>query len=392
MFGLGKHGPDGKYAVILDVGSASAGAAIVVSDAVTDENPIIYSHREWAVIKDASTENPTRFIEEAILRLFLVLGNEGIKVLRQYDSRAKITDVHAAISAPWAHTITQQAEYEDDEPFTISNKIIESLVETAKTESIESSETSDFLKKEGLEVITNQTLHITANGYTVKDPRNLEAKKIYISHSSGLAASKIVATIKENQEKIFPDTNLTLNTFMLSFYDNIRDLFPNMTEACLVDITGEATEIAVIRNTEMVKVSHALIGIQTLTRMLEEKLKMPVATVKTLMMSGGLELDDKQKMLVDSVFEEYIEEISNLFTSLGDILTVPKNIYLHTDRQTEPFFVPHIMKAARRSTGGSHTVIPITKQLFDQKNVADTAIMLSSFLFHKLHKHGTLAK
>lgn len=392
MFGIGRHGPDGKYAIVLDIGSASAAGAIVASDTITDVNPVIFSHREWAVIKDADAENPTRFIEEAILRIFLVLNSQGLTALRSYDKHANISYIQVAISAPWAHTVTQQAEYEGEEPFTITNKLVESLVETAKTETMNSDDTTAFLKKQGLEVITDQTLHMTANGYTIKHPEGLEAKKLYISHSSGLASSSIIEAVKEHTEKTFSGARISLNTFILAYYTGIRDLFPNMTDACLVDITGEATEIGVVRNTELTRVSHSLIGIQTLSRMLADSLKMPEGTARSLLFSGGLDLNEKQKIVAESVFDEYKEEIANLFKSLGDNLSVPKNIYLHTDRVTEEFFRPMIKRAAERATGGTHTVIPVTASLFEQKNVNDTAILFSSYLFHKLHKQGTLTK
>ncbi len=392
MFGLGRHGPDGKYAIVLDIGSASAGAAIVASDAITDENPIIFSHREWAVIKDADTDNPTRFIEEAILRAFLVLDSKGLKELKEYDKRARISHIQVALSAPWAHTVTQQAEYEDEEPFTITTKLVESLIETSKTESIENTDTTAFLKKQGLETITDQTLHITANGYTIKEPIGMTANKIYVSHSTGLASTRILNSIKEHKEKTFPGAKLTLNTFMLAFYTGVRDLYPDMNEACLVDITGEATEIGVVRNTELTRVSHSLIGIQTLSRMLADALDIPEGTARSLLLSGGLDLNERQTIVAESVFEEYREEIANLFTSLGDVLTVPKNVYLHTDRVTEEFFRPIIKRAAERATGGTHTILPVTANLFEQKNVNDTAILFSSYLFHKLHKQGTLTK
>ena len=392
MFGLGKHGPDGKYAIILDIGSASVAAAIVASDSVTKENPVLYSHREWAVIKDASTENPTRFIEEAILRLFLVLGNTGGAALKKYDPSARISYIQTSISAPWAHTITQQTEYENEETFKITDKLISNLVKDAQKQSMDNLKTTEFLKREGLEIITNKTLHMTANGYTIKDPRNLETNKLYISHSSGIASSKIVAAIKKHAEEVFPEAQLLLNTFLLTYYTAIRDIFPETAEMTLIDITGEATEVGIVRNEELTKVAHSLIGSQTLIRILSAKLKVPIATAKAFLQDNAPNMTDKQKIVAESVFEEYVEEVSNLLKSMGDILTVPSTMYLHTDKYSENFFKKYIAKASARATGGIHTVIPITKKILPEIETEDTAILLSSFVFHSLHEQGTLAK
>ena len=317
MFGLGKHGPDGKYAIILDIGSASVAAAIVASDSVTKENPVLYSHREWAVIKDASTENPTRFIEEAILRLFLVLGSTGGAALKKYDPSARISYIQTSISAPWAHTITQQTEYENEETFKITDKLISNLVKDAQKQSMDNLKTTEFLKREGLEIITNKTLPMTANGYTIKDPRNLETNKLYISHSSGIASSKIVAAIKKHAEEVFPEAQLLLNTFLLTYYTAIRDIFPETAEMTLIDITGEATEVGIVRNEELTKVAHSLIGSQTLIRILSAKLKVPIATAKAFLQDNAPNMTDKQKIVAESVFEEYVEEVSNLLKNVS---------------------------------------------------------------------------
>lgn len=392
MFGLPKHGPDGKYAVVLDIGSASVGAAIVASDAITDENPIIYSKRIQAVIRDASSEKPTRAIEEALMQIFLDLSGPGIQALAAYERGATIGHIQLSISAPWSHTVSQQAEYTEEEVFKVSENLLETLVSEAQKKVDGSFNKATELKNKGLEIISSQTLHTTANGYTITDPRGLETQKVYISHALGIAPSHIMKAVTELRDKIFPGAKIESYTFMLIFYSALRDLFPNRTEACLIDITGEATEIAVVRNHELRKVSHSTIGSQTLTRILVDKLKLPEVSALSVLSNSEIELTKQQKIIADTVIAEYVEELSLLFKSMGDILTIPKPLFIHSDLELELFFESHIKKAAEQATGGTHMIFPVTKHIFETQQNRDSALFLSSFFFHKLHKQGTLAK
>lgn len=390
MFGLGKHGPDGKYAIILDIGSASVGAAIVASDAVTDENPFIYSCREFALLRDANTDNPTHAIEEALMQVFLHLSGEGLKFLSGYDSKAVISHIQTTICAPWAHTISQQAEYTDDKPFRVTNAVIESLVLNAQKAADKSLERASELKDQGLEVITNKTLHITANGYTVADPRGLETEKLYISHAIGIAPTNIMDAVAELRDKIFPSAQLDSYTFMLVFYSALRDMFPNSTEACLIDITGEATEIGVVRNHELTRVKHTTFGHQTIARILNDKLNLPEGMADTIMCGNATELTSKQQIVLDSVVQEYIDELVVMIQSLGTTLTIPKPLFIHCDKRHEEFFIKHVRKAAEAATHITHMTTPITSRLYTKSQSQDTALYLSGYFFHKLHKQNGL--
>lgn len=382
MFGLPKHGPDGRYAALIDIGSASVGGAIVASDEVTNDNPVIFSHREWASVRHSDETHPTRFIEEAILRLFLVLGNDGRKELHRYDSRARISEVRIAISAPWAHTITQQAEYVNDHPFEITQALFDSLVEASRRDSIDENRTVAFLEQEGLEVVSSRVLHVTANGYIVSDPRGLTAQKLYLSSSNGIVPSIFLSVISEHTEEIFPDAIVSADTFMLNFYHVMRDLYPEIVDCCLIDITGEATEVGTVHNYELSKTAHALMGTQTIVRLLADRLGVPESEARHAISSPQVKFDAKQQAMIDSLCSEYEDQVVALLQTLGTKLSLPRPLIIHCDRGEEEFFSKRVTTAFKKVTGSDHTSRCITSALFPDTATTDTSILLSSYLFH----------
>lgn len=117
MLGLGKHGPDGRYGAILDIGSGSVGVAIVASDPLQKNPEIVWSHRERMLLRDTDTiEQSAKHITTALLNTILTLGSEGIRALRQHEKNSSIETMQVTISAPWSYTITKTVSYTHEEP------------------------------------------------------------------------------------------------------------------------------------------------------------------------------------------------------------------------------------------------------------------------------------
>jgi hypothetical protein len=391
MLGLGKHGPDGKYAVIVDIGSGSVGIAIVASDIVTEEYPIIYSDRIPATLGKTTTTLLIKKIEEALFQAFLKLGSDGLKSLASYDRNGRISYLQVTISAPWTHTVSQQAIYEEEVEFKITHSLINQLVASARKKVTTILADNPNLQKEDLQIFSQATLYISANGYNIESPIGLSAQKLYISHAIGLAQKHLLVTLREMRDKVLPNIAIQGHTFMLVYYKIIRHIFPNQSEFCLIDITHEATEIGIVRNYELKKTLHVTIGSQTLLRTIEDKTGIPAKNSTLFLEEHSIEISDAHKLLLESIFAEYGSELSTHFKAAGDILTIPKNIYIHSDIATEKFFLSHVQNAAEKATGGTHLTQSITAHLSKFRKVHDSALFLSAYYFHTLHKQSDLA-
>ena len=394
MLSLGKHGPDGIYGAVVDVGSGSVGVAIVASEPKQSAPEIIWSHRELTNIKDIeSLQAASKDITTAIINAFLELGSKGGKALRKYDPKASITDIQVTISAPWSYTISKTVSFEDKETFKVTTTLFEDLETTAKKEIQAVLDSNEVMKKLGLQVVAESTRNVTANGYLINEPNDQMVTTLSLSHIDAVCEERMITVIEDAKEKVFPRADLRINTFANTFYNTLTHLNPESTEICLVDITAEATELGIVRDSTLQYVTHIPYGTHTLAREISGLCGIPkseaLAYIRNPESTVSIQLPDAKRLEFTAIIKAYEEKLADLFKRTGDSLSIPKTIYLHTDVATESFFKDRITGATQQSTKTSHAIHLITSKLFATAQTSDTAILLSAFVFHKINTDPT---
>ena len=387
MFGLSKHGPDGRYGAVIDIGSGSAGVAIIVSDPLETNPKIIWSYRERMVLRDhinlaATEKNITTTIVNAILEL----GNTGIRALHEYDRKARLDSVLITISAPWSYTVARTATISEKQPFTVSPELIEELTESASAQAKAAVNEDLVIEQLELEVITNTTVGISANGYRIHNPYVSEIEKLTLSQLIGMAEKQLISATREALEKVLPNIEVFMGTFMQFYYQVLNVAHPDTTEICLIDITAEATELGIVRDSILKHTTFIPVGLNSLARDISKLCNLPKEEALGYFRanqsdSRGLLTAEKQAEL-DAIVAQYENLVAALFTRTGDTLSIPKTVFLHTDAATEQFFSDILKKATRTATGTKHVIHPITSEFFNPDMDIDTAILLSAHVFH----------
>jgi hypothetical protein len=164
-------------------------------------------------------------------------------------------------------------------------------------------------------------------------------------------------------------------------------MHPDTSEVCLVDVTSEATEMGVVRDDLLVHTSHVPYGQYSLARDLSNLSKLPkeeaIGYIRNNYVDTIKNLSDAKKQEVTAIVNNYVEGLVRLFNETGDVLSIPKTIFLHTDKLTEDFFAERLKEAGKLATKGTHAVHAITSEFLEGNKVEDTAILLSAYVFHK---------
>jgi len=373
--------------VVIDVGSGSVGVAVVVSRNIEEQLDVVWSYREYVIIRDRHDSNDSlRDINTALVNTLLELGSYGLKALHTYDADARVRIVQVAFCAPWAYTVTKTINYEDEHPFKIDNNMLSDLIKTAKQQASETKINDTLIADLGLRIVTEDTLNVQVNGYTVKDPIGKEGRTLSISHISAVVQEKVLVTLEESLDKIIPKAQREIYSFMYLYYRTLDNLHPDTSEICIIDVTNEATEVGIIRDNILKHTSYIPFGIYSLAREIAAVCDIPKEEAYSYIKNGRA-IDSgafsKQKMNdVQHVFEKYEDRVAELFLQTGDTLSIPKTLFLHASKETEDFFVEHLMKAAKKATTSHHTVHRFTSELLGGKAIEDTALAMSAFTFH----------
>ncbi len=401
---FGRKNAGKRFGIIIEIGSGSVLTAIVRSNPKKTHPDVIWSHREHVPLRDIeSLEQSSKAVMTALVNSSMLLDSEGRKVLNKINSGATLTELQCSISAPWSYTVTKTINYKQDKSFNITSELLEDLNSTIADELKSELKQDDRLQTLGLRVITKSTMNLSANGYRISRPEGGKSKTLSLSQANVVAQQYLIDAIEELKGKLFPKTKISRLSFILMLYATTQELLEQPNDACLVDITYEATEIGVVRDKVLKYCTHTPFGSFSLAREISKITKVPLQEAFGYLHSekpySFLEtLTKEQKDEVQKVFEAYTEEVSKLFKETGDSLTIPKHISIHTEVKTGSLFSDLIENAAIRNLRTEPTITLISKKIIDKtyKNQSeatneiipeDTAMLLSAQFFHTQGKH-----
>ncbi len=370
-----------RCGAIIDIGSGSVGAAIVAYDPSSGKSDIVWSHREFTLLRTSTTlVDAERAVKTAFVNVFLELGNAGVRALAAHRKDAQIQTVQVSLAAPWQYTATKMVNFKDEKPFVVDHDLLKDLTKRAHEQGEKEANESQLLQEFGLTLIAQDTIGTTVNGYAMTDAVKKHAKELSFVHISMLGVKSMVDTVRETQEKILPRAKLSMTSFVFMFYSVVMRLYPHTLEAAIIDITKEATELGIVRDGALRFVGHIPVGSFTLARAISEQLSIPPEEAFTYLKTntdyGIASIPEKHKSIVDQVFGAYNDELKVLLGSTGDDLSIPRSIFIHTELHTELFFNKAIKAAANELTATEHTIHPVTSKLITESHSGDTAILL----------------
>lgn len=360
-----------NYVALIDIGSASVTGSIAYSNS-NGEVGILWSTQERILLKQLqSREDSGRHLMSALTNVFLELGQDGMQTLRNHDKQAQIEVLQVSLAAPWAYTITKQARYDKETPFTITPALYDDLLHSMEdkvTNELQEHEVSEHL---GLRVVSQAVTSILANGYAIAAPRKQTASSLRLTLNNTVIQNYLYDTIKDVHNKVLPKTEMRICSFMLQLYYVLQTTHSEMQEYCIVNQTMEATEIGIVRENELVYSTHQPYGIVTLVRNLADIFAVPMDEIYGFIQSDDFsarykKLSNTKQSEVDDVLSEYHKVIAELLQQTGDDFTLPKSIFIHTASCTYDFFATHVEIGASAATGMQHIVHSVDQELLKQ--------------------------
>ena len=388
-----------RIGAVFEIGSGSVMISIVRSDSTKIAPEIIWSKREYVPRRvNATTQTSVKNVVTSIMSAGLLLDGEGRKTLEQRYPKTKIEYIQITITAPWSFTITKIISYRNAEPFFITEDLLEELQKAAGKKINEDLKEDTLATERGLDILTRVTTDIQANDYTITSPLGQKTSTINLTQVAAAAPTYLISVINDINKKILPRLKPKCFSFMLMYYCIIREIYTDISDYCLIDITFEATEIGIVRGGILRYCSNTPIGISTLARTVANVLNLPIdeayAFLKEPYHTRALEtLTADRKAQFTVIMDEYQNNIKRLFLESGDKLSIPKTIFLHGGHQVESFFVTQVNSSAVLATKTQHTVHQVTKELLTSNYTEaekkalltitdDTAMLVAAQFFH----------
>ncbi len=321
-----------KSVIILDIGSASIGGAIVL---IKKNSPpvVLYSVRKQIKMKD--DVNFSRFLS--------LMSDTLESVLSELSKVSKVSTkrTFCILSSPWYTSMTHFIKIEKKIPFIVTHKMIDTLID--KEVSVIS---SDIVKGKKIvggvpRVIDVQNIQTKLNGYETGNPYNKKTKLVEVTLFVSIGSEKTIKLIEDKVLRIFHN-NIEFSSFSLASFVAIRDIF-NESNFLSIDITGEVTDVSMVKNNVLIKNTAFPLGRNFLIRRIASGFNTTVEEASSLfsMFNAGKNdplTSDKLNKILTEAKKEWIASFAEVLHLFSRDFSIPYSVFITADNDVQEWF------------------------------------------------------
>lgn len=384
--------------IIFDIGSGSIGAALVTFK--TGGIPSVL-HSIRTPISFQKEIRPDLFLKRMLGTLegvALELEQKGIaKLDRGLFGPKKIGQILCVFSSPWYTSQTKILTIERKKSFTVSTNFIEKMLSRAKKhfeKSVGEHETTKHIRNP--KIIESNVIYTTLNGYKTIDPYGRKANSVEIAVFFSLISGDVSKMVTEVFEKVFNTREISFHSFALASFSVIRDIFHTEENYLIMDISGEITDISLVREGVLLETVSFPIGKFSMLRGIAHALKTIPEEAHSLIrlhFESNKKSTPAVKKELEAAEKEWQSMLSRALSDLSGGILLPKTVFLTVDSDLGEWFrniISGDTLSQERFTAGPLSVVMLNGAKFHkyynvQKGVeSDSFLGLETLFFHKV--------
>ncbi len=394
LFGGGSKKND--VTLLFDIANASVGAAIV--DLSTSEKPkIVYSAR--VPIDFQRSINAKRFLVAAGASLETLCG----RILSEYVQKGKhslrINGATCLFASPWLMSQPIIIRYAPEKQFALTHELLDKLVEQEHIH-FEKAFSHDG-RKSAVQTIEAKVLGTRLNGYELSSIHGQYGKEAIIDMFFSAASSEAIALFEKIIHNTFHVGEVSFSSFLLAYWNAIRDSRPETLDFVCLDITGEVTDILVANRGVITNVSSFPIGAHAVARTIINSTNMPpesALSVQSLASGSKKEaVDPVVQKAIGSALEEWIGATKEALLQINTHTILPKTMYVTIDENVSGPFVDALKELEHDAlgVGKEHFSLSVISKEFISTDlvlaegvVVDPFLLIGALYLRKIHNHA----
>jgi cell division ATPase FtsA len=277
---------------------------------------------------------PTDFSKEmSPARLSQSIYKNLVSVTSQIKKRsAQKPDLALLVfSSPWYISQTKIVTVRRNQPFKIERELFKKLIKD-EAQIFKRKWRGVFLKKEHASFIEQAPIKTVLNGYTIKNPFGKSANKLNLYVYLSLCPKAIKENIKEAVSDCLNINSIYTHTFPFVLLNVLKHLINTKEGALFIDISGEITDVFIIRDNVIEEVNSFPKGENFLIRRLASAFNLNVDGARArLQQYRRGELDNnyakKIKEVLSMAGEEWGKYSKQMLSEIAQDKYLPQNLY-----------------------------------------------------------------
>lgn len=308
--------------VLIDIGSGSVGGAYLCVH--KNQPPLLcYTARIPVSIREKET------VTEAMLRSLDALAKqlivEGAPALYREAGDAHIAMVLATVSAPWQETIVRTVTLEERYRFVFTRHLMERAVRANAPIT-------------GRTITDTSVIATKLNGYETDNPWNKHTDRADLTVLTSTIDTDVFSAITNTLRASFHSHHLEITAFAPIAYAVVSNLYPLQKDFVVMDVSGTATDVLLVRHGVIASVRSLALGIHHLSPPEPRS----VDTLSTRMQKHA---DDARELAEG----KWLLELRRVLAESGSENPLPSTIFLLADEEHRMYLKELIDSSTLRS-------------------------------------------
>ncbi len=331
---------DSECVLVFDIGSGSVGGAIVLTS--KGHTPaILYSFRSDIPFQEEATGlRLLSLMIRSLSQVVLALCHEGFDAAGFGSERPKIEEAFISLSAPWVISKTSLLKLQNQTPLTITPEVFSSLLK----HSAEETQPSQNDVPKGSFQIERKLIKSILNGYETSSPYEKKATEAEFALFSSFSASKVTEKISDTITELIHPKTMSFHSFALLTFVALRELYPHEEHFLAVDVSGEQTELSIVKKGVLVETVTFPFGRNHLIRTLKKSIHVPALGAEAFFKlyaskSGTGKLYERVRKVLELSEENWRNEFQKTLTTFSEEFFLPKSLFITADDDVTPIFM-----------------------------------------------------
>jgi len=270
----------------------------------------------------------------------------------------KLSLVLVSFSSPWFIEKTKDIHISEQKAFIISKRFLDSIL--SKEEEIFRNE----LQKDRLDdhdtflAIEESIVHTKINGYTLEVSLGKKTNVFDLTLCLAVLPKNIADKVSNIilKHTSIPRGRVKMHTFPLISFTVLYDIFPNVNDFIMMDITSEVTELTLVRDNTINQTVSFPSGKNFIIRQIAKAQSVPTEVAESTLhlynmnKVNGSAVGNMQNLLADTE-KEWAIYFEEAISKLSAQTSLPSKIYVTADSDVAPIFMDFMKLSKTDSTG-----------------------------------------
>lgn len=365
-------------AMLVDVGSGSIGVALTIFK--DGEKPaLVFETREQLPIGARLSHKRLlpvmiSFFEKLVGRV----AQKGLPIFSKNEAGVKVEKIIVQLSSPWHISTTKSLHFKFEKSFLLTPIFIKDILSYENKNFLTSVVKDDFSSILGDSrksmIVEQEVLETKINGYPVKYPIDRMADDFEATVFMSAFPNKVIESAKKFFGRYFPELEPEFHSTTVVYFDVFRHLFPDEGSFIVVHVSGETTDVSVIKNNIITETISFPLGRNFIIRKLMNEVKGINSSIALSMIrvhSDGDTLPKfsaKLREILSQAESDWIELFADSMRDFSKNFFLPTKAFIIAGDNSAPVFADMISKSQLSVRGpGTPTIVAeaIGLPLFD---------------------------